>query len=290
MTLSVVIMLALPFSPQPARAEDSMIWALTPLPPAMIEKDGKIVGYGVDILDWFIARMPAITHTKEIVPLARLMQKMTMPGTVCNIGLVPTPERRQFLIFSKAVLPHLPVALITRADKTADLGPFRDDNSNIKLADLLASGRFHGAVRTSRSYGPAIDPILQQFAGTPVLEQVGNDAHFLSMIELGREEWTLYFPAEAEYYRRNSAPELEFISSPIAGNSDPLPASISCTRTTMGAMIIQKIDAIVATAPDMPWTDFYARSLSKSDQRWFEKAQEQFVANSGDFPLNSADQ
>ena len=101
MTLSVVIMLALPFSPQPARAEDSMIWALTPLPPAMIEKDGKIVGYGVDILDWFIARMPAITHTKEIVPLARLMQKMTMPGTVCNIGLVPTPERRQFLIFPR---------------------------------------------------------------------------------------------------------------------------------------------------------------------------------------------
>lgn len=247
-------------------------WALTPLPPAMLERDGKIVGYGVDILDWFAIRLPDYAHDKEIVPLPRLIKTIMGPGTFCNIGMNPTPERKEFLYFTDAVLPHLPVSLIVDANRDDQLTPYVTNQGEIDLERMIIEGKLNGALRSQRSYGGPIDTILRRHAENPRITHVGNDANFLQLIALERMDWTLYLPAEAEFYRRAKLPDTAFSSWHIAGNDQLMPASIACSKTASGAKIVDAINALVQAHPDMPWTKYYSSSLSKSDQRRYAQA------------------
>ncbi|MFV1850644.1 MAG: hypothetical protein ACMZ66_08045 [Thalassospira sp.] len=247
-------------------------WALTPLPPAMLERDGKIVGYGVDILDWFAIRLPDYAHDKEIVPLPRLIKTIMGPGTFCNIGMNPTPERKEFLYFTDAVLPHLPVSLIVDASRDDQLAPYMTNQGEIDLERMIIDGKLNGALRSQRSYGGPIDAILLRHTENPRITHVGNDANFLQLIALERMDWTLYLPAEAEFYRRAKLPDTAFSSWHIAGNDQLMPASIACSKTASGAKIVDAINALVQAHPDMPWTKYYSSSLSQSDQRRYAQA------------------
>ena len=258
-------------TPVLAQPVNEIVWTLTPLPPAMVEKDGKIVGYGVDTLDWFIDRLPAYRHKKEIVPLPRLMQSLTEGGTLCNIGMNKTPEREQILVFSDAVLPHLPVSLVTQTKNDDRLAPYLDDDDHVDLVRLIKSGKLNGAIRAQRSYGAVVDPILKSFSGNPTMTVIGTDEQFLPMITLDRIDWTLYFPAELEYHRRQKTPDTRFTTWPIVGNDHVIPASIACTKTQTGHAVVNDINALVVESPEMPWVTFYTASLSQSDRKRYAR-------------------
>lgn len=262
-----------------ATEKQTVIWTLTPLPPAMLEKDGEIVGYGVDTLDWFATRLPDYTHIKEIVPLPRLFQIISTPGTFCNIGINPTPERQKFLHFSHAVLPHLPVSLITSPAREDRIKPFLNGDGGVDLERMIAFGRLNGVLRSQRSYGATIDEILRRNTDNPTIIYLGNDENFLQLISMGRLDWTLYLPAEAEFYRRTKMPDAVFTSWHVAGNDQLMPASIACSRTDAGYAIINAINALAKENPDLPWTSFYASSLSDSDQVRYRKALEKYKEN-----------
>ncbi|MEQ8390989.1 MAG: transporter substrate-binding domain-containing protein [Thalassospira sp.] len=259
--------------------KDDIVWALTPLPPAMLETNGEITGYGVDILDWFADQLPQYTHRKEIVPLARLLQTITGPGTFCNIGMNPTPERQQILHFTDAVLPHLPVSLIVDAARDHKLKPFLTDNGQVDLDLLITEGKLDGGLRSKRSYGPFIDRIVQNHPDNPRISQIGNDANFLQLIALGRMDWTLYLPAEAEYHRRTKLPDTVFSSWQIAGNDQLMPASIACSKNATGENIVTEINDLVRKHPEMPWAKFYSSSLSDADQIRYQQALKRYVAD-----------
>lgn len=259
--------------------KQSVTWTLTPLPPAMLEKDGQIVGYGVDILNWFSSRLPQYNHIREIVPLPRLLKAITGPGTFCNIGMNSTPERREFLHFSNAVLPHLPVSLITKAERNEQFKPFINKDGEVDLERMIAFGKMNGALRSQRSYGPVIDAILRRNINNPGLSFIGNDANFLQLISLGRLDWTLYLPAEAEFYRRAKLPAEMFASWHIAGNDHLMPASISCSKTATGDAIVAAINRLAKDNPDMPWTRFYASALSRQDKQHYEQKLQAYIRN-----------
>ena len=260
-----------------ATEKQTVTWALTPLPPAMLEKDGQIVGYGVDILDWFAARLPDYIHVKQIVPLPRLLQTISAPGTFCNIGMNPTPERRQFLHFTDAVLPHLPVSLITSPARKNQLEPFLNEDDEVDLQRMISFGKMNGALRSQRSYGAVIDAILRRNINNPGISYIGNDANFLQLIALGRLDWTLYLPAEAEFYRRTKLPDEAFSSWHVVGNDQLMPASIACSKTPTGDAIVSAINMMVKDHPDMPWTRFYASSLSDQDKLRYQQELQSYI-------------
>ncbi|MDG4718195.1 MULTISPECIES: transporter substrate-binding domain-containing protein [Thalassospira] len=267
------------FNPAQATEKPTVNWALTPLPPAMLEQNGQIVGYGVDILNWFASRLPDYTHVKQIVPLPRLMQTITAPGTFCNIGMNPTPERQKFLHFTDAVLPHLPVSLFTSPAREDQILPFVDEQGDVDLERMIAFGKLNGALRSQRSYGIKIDTILRRNANNTAISYIGNDANFLQLIALGRLDWTLYLPAEAEFHRRAQLPDDTFTSWHVAGNDQLMPASIACSKTETGDAIVSAINSLVKENPDMPWTAFYSSSLSEADQVRYGKALENYKTN-----------
>lgn len=257
--------------------QPEVTWAVTPLPPAMLERDDEIVGYGIDILDWFSDRLPDYHQTKEIIPLARLLKTLSGPGTFCAFGMNATPERQQFLHFTDVVQPHLPVSLILDASRSDQLKNYLNTDGDVDLEKLIIHSKLNGVLRSQRSYGPEIDAILRRHIENPRITHIGNDANFLQLIALGRMDWTLYLPAEAEYYRRTKVPEGAFSSWNIAGNDQLMPASIACSKTQTGKNIVDAINLLMQNHPEMPWTEFYSSSLSASDQIRYQKALEDYT-------------
>jgi len=278
-------------APAPAQAQvqqsdnrPTLTWAVPPFAPAFITDRSVLTGYAAATQNWFAALMPEYHHTVLHVPLARLLAEMkTGEGDLrCSTTLIPTPDRQEYIVFAKTILLHLPISAVVRASETRLLAPYLDQDGHIELPRLLSDGKLSSAIRIGRSYGSQVDKYLDLHRNASHVMQVADDTKFLRMLKLNRIDWTLYFPSEAEFYRRRQTPDLEIKAIPIAGNTTLLEATIGCADTPAGREAIAKINTIIEQNPSMPWTDFYAEWLSPLDREWFKAAKAQYI-NSDQF-------
>ena len=200
----------------------------------------------------------------------------------CSTTLIPTDERRQYIAFAKTVLLHLPISVVIRVEDKQRFTPYLDQDGHIDLSRLLADQNMITAVRIGRAYGTQVDKYLAAYREDSHVMHVADDTKFLRMLELERIDWSLYFPSEAEFYRRNNTPDLNIMAIPIKGNTTLLEATIGCADTPAGKKAIAEINDIIDKNPTMPWTDFYANWLSPQDREWFKAARDQFI-NSDQF-------
>lgn len=262
----------------------TLTWAVPPFAPAFITDRDELTGYAADTQNWFAALMPGYHHSVLQVPLARLLAEMKSgEGELrCSATLIPTPERQEYIVFAKTILLHLPISAIVRARDTELFDPYLDSEDHLVLSQMLADSNLTTAVRIGRAYGTLVDNYLELNHESPQVMEVADDTKFLRMLELQRIDWTLFFPSEAEFYRRRQTPELEIKAIPIAGNTTLLEATIGCADTQAGQKAIAEINAIIEQHPSMPWTEFYAEWLSPPDREWFNAARAQFI-NSDQF-------
>jgi uncharacterized protein (TIGR02285 family) len=259
--------------------KQSFVWAVPNFAPAFITESGVLSGYAADTQNWFAARLPQYEHSVLHVPLARLLAEMKSGEGVlrCSTTLIPTPERREFIAFAKTILLHLPVSIVIRAEDEDRFAPYLNEQGHIKIDALLANEELSAAVRIGRAYGALVDRHLRHFHDTHQLMEVAEDTKFIRMLDLGRIDWTLYFPSEAEYYRRLQTPDLQIKALPIADNTTLLEATIGCANTQAGQQAIAAINAIIDQHPTMPWTEFYADWLGPGDREWFYAARDQYI-------------
>ncbi|UKV15514.1 transporter substrate-binding domain-containing protein [Thalassospiraceae bacterium SW-3-3] len=279
-------LVALPFMAVVANADapGTLTWAVPPFAPAFISEDGKLTGYASDTQNWFAARLDDYQQEIMEVPLARLLAEMRNgaaddhPGHIrCSTTLIPTDERREYISFAKTILLHLPISVVIRAEDEENFKPFLDEEGHIQLGKLMANGDMTTALRIGRSYGALIDNYVERYRNAPQIMRMADDSKLLKLLELGRIDWTFYFPSEAEFYRRETAPNQMIKSLPIRGNTNLLEATIGCAKTPAGQQAIARINQIVATNPDMPWTNFYAAWLSPQDREWFVAARAHYI-------------
>ncbi|NIY76877.1 TIGR02285 family protein [Thalassospira sp. HF15] len=270
--------------PHGATAEDttsdqSFIWTVPAFAPAFITDGDKLDGYAADTQNWFAAQLPQYHHSVLHVPLARLLAEMKSgEGALrCSTTLIPTPERRTYIAFAKTILLHLPISVVIQAADEERFAPYLNAQGHIELDKLLADEQLSTAVRIGRAYGTHVDEHLNRYRHATHVMQVADDTKFLRMLDLDRIDWTLYFPSEAEYYRRQKTPDLEIKALPIAGNTTLLEATIGCAKTPVGKKAIAKINSIIDQNPTMPWTEFYAEWLGPSDREWFYAARDQYI-------------
>jgi uncharacterized protein (TIGR02285 family) len=256
-----------------------LVWTVPSFAPAFINDEGGLSGYAADTQNWFANRLSEYQHSILHVPLARLLAEMKSgEGELrCSTTLIPTPERRTYIAFAKTILLHLPISVVIRAEDEARFAPYLNDEGHIRIGDLLADEQLATAVRIGRAYGTQVDGQLKQYRHTDRIMEVAEDSKFVRMLNLKRIDWTLYFPSEAEYYRRTQTPDLAIKALPIAGNTTLLEATIGCARTQAGKKAISAINAIIDANPTMPWTDYYADWLGPSDREWFYAARDQYI-------------
>lgn len=271
-------------SPNGATAEEStskqsFIWTVPAFAPAFITDGGKLSGYAAYTQNWFAAHLPQYRYSVLHVPLARLLAEMKSgEGAVrCSAALIPTAERRSYIAFAKTVLLHLPISVVIQAADEERFAPYLDAKGHVELDKLLADEQLLTAVRSGRAYGARVDKHLNRYRDAKHVMQVVDDTKFLRMLDLKRIDWTLYFPSEAEYYRRQTTPDLEIKTLPISGNTTLLEATIGCAKTPLGEKAISEINAIINQNPTMPWTEFYADWLAPEDRQWFYAARDQYI-------------
>jgi uncharacterized protein (TIGR02285 family) len=280
-------LLALPFMAATANADvpDTLIWTVPPFAPAFISEDGKLTGYAADTQNWFIARLGDYQHRIQEVPLARLLAEMRDSSNPenehnnarCSTTLIPNDERRNYISFAKTILLHLPISVVIRAGDEQNFKPFMDEDGHIQLTQLMANREMATALRIGRSYGALIDNYVERYRKAPQIMPVADDSKLLKLLAMGRIDWIFYFPSEAEFYRRDVTPHQQIKSLPIRGNTNLLEATIGCAKTPVGQQAITRINQIVDTNPDMPWTNFYAAWLSPQDREWFLSARAQYI-------------
>lgn len=255
------------------------IWAVSPIGAAFIKKNGVFSGYAADTQNWFVARLPQYDHKTVDIPLARLLAEMkTGVGALrCSTTLIPTPERRTYITFARTVLLHLPISVIIRAEDEDRFAPYLTPQGHVEIKDLVQDTQLASAVRIGRVYGTPIDKYINPHHNDHQIPQVADDTKLMSLLDLGRLDWVLYFPSEAEYYRREQTPDLAIKALPIAGNTTLLEATIGCADTPAGRKAIAEINAIIDAHPTMPWTEFYANWLGESDREWFNAARDQYI-------------
>lgn len=264
---------------QTADDKASLTWAVPPFAPAFITDREELTGYAAATQNWFASRLPQYHHGVLQVPLARLLAEMKNgEGDLrCSATLIPTDERRTFISFAKTILLHLPISVVVRADDEHKFDRFMNDQGHIELNRLLADPAFSSAIRIGRAYGTHVDKHLDGFRDSTQVMLVADDTKFLRMLNLKRIDWTLYFPSEAEFYRRRQTPELAIKALPISGNTTLLEATIGCADTPAGRTAITEINQIIDQNPSMPWTDFYAQWLNPNDREWFKAARDQYI-------------
>ena len=265
-------------------SQTTLSWAVPPFAPAFITDGDELRGYAADTQNWFVEKLPQYQHEILQVPLARLLAEMKNGNSElrCSTTLIPTEERREYITFAKTILLHLPISVVIRVKDKAMFAPYVNQAGHIDLAQLIANKDMTTAIRIGRAYGTQVDKYLDTHREDANVMQVADDTKFLRMLELNRIDWTLYFPSEAEFYRRRHAPDLDVMAIPIAGNTSLLTATIGCADTPEGKQAVAEISKIVDEYPSMPWTDFYADWLSPQDREWFKAAREQFI-NSDQF-------
>ncbi len=264
--------------PQP-QSRPEFIWAVPPFAPAFIKKDGVLGGYGADTQNWFAARLPHYDHRTLDIPLARLLAEMkTGDGALrCSSTLIPTPERRTYIAFARTVLLHLPISIIIRAKDENRFAPYLNAQGHVDIKELVKNTQLTSAVRIGRAYGSGIDKYINPYRHNHQVAQVADDTKLMRLLDLGRLDWALYFPSEAEYYRREQTPDLAIKALPIANNTTLLEATIGCADTPAGRKAVAEINAIIDAHPTMPWTEFYANWLGENDREWFNAARDQYI-------------
>lgn len=258
----------------------TLTWVVPPLAPAFITDREFLMGYGAATQNWFASHMPDYTHQITYIPLARLLadMKKAETGLRCSATLIPTRERREYIAFAKTVLLHLPVSVIIRASDQHRFAPFLNSDGHIELDKLLSDGKLTTALRIGRSYGNTVDKHVYLYRTTPQVMQIADDTKLMHMLRLRRIDWTLYFPSEAEFYRRRQTPNLAIKAIPIARNTSLLEATIGCADTPEGRKAIAQINRIIDENPTMPWTEFYAEWLGPEDREWFRAARELYLS------------
>lgn len=274
-----VLTMSLVTTPSDLTAKQVLTWAVPPFAPAFITDQSTLTGYAADTQNWFAQHLPDYDHQVLKVPLARLLAEMrnTADGIRCSSTLIPTPDRREYIAFAKTVLLHLPISVVIRATDFDRFKPFLNENGHILLWRLLANADLDAAVRLERAYGGLVDSHLERYRKSDRVIEVADDTKLLKLLALKRIDWTLYFPSEAEYYRRQFTPDQRIMTLPIEGNTNLLEATIGCGNTPQGRAAIARINAIIDANPTMPWTDFYADWLNEQDRNWFRDAREDFI-------------
>lgn len=277
-----------PVAPSTAETRTDIVWAVDAITPGFIKVEGRLNGYGAQMLDWFIARMPEYNHLVQILPRRSAYDAMRAAGesgkTICIPGTQQTPERAKDFAMSGTVAPLLPLSVVVLSSAHHSFRPYMLANGTIDLAALLGDTSRYTALAKARSYGPEVDSILATAINAPNVLRTDNQSSFPMMLEIGRIDWMLAYPVEIEFHRRQAKDASDTLSLPIQGLPRLMNISVACSRSENGIGAVSKINAILASHPAMPWLEYYIDYLGHEDRARFLDALKEFK-QSRDLPV-----
>jgi uncharacterized protein (TIGR02285 family) len=240
-------------APRPAAA-DEITWLTMEFPPFFIH-EGSDKGQGIaDGVTHILARhLKGHTHREELAEPATVMTRLKAGDHVCHAAYIKTADRQRVLEFSQPDLILPPNGVTTRRENVVRLtggaaGP-------VSLAKLLQNHDLKLAVAVGRSYGPALDTLLERTRGSAhVYWRHGEDIYksLFEMLMKGSVDYLVGYPYEARYVARLRGVEDQVVTLPLVEMPDYTLAHVVCPKTPWGRGVVAEVNRALAVERPRP--------------------------------------
>ncbi len=241
--------LALVAAVAPARAAEELLWLKASWAPVFVEQGD---GFGDSALNWLQQNLAEYRHADRFLPLPRLQLALADLPHACTASLARNPVREAQFLFSRDFLRMPGLAVVVRPGSLAALAPYGDARQGIDLPRLVRDAGLDGVINENRSYGAALDPVLQAVPPER-LKRLTRASTMVAMLAAERVDWVLLYPFEASWQARKLRPEPAIAALPILGQRPVIASGIACARSDFGRRVIAQVDALIAAHPSRPW-------------------------------------
>ena len=229
-----------------ALAADEITWLAMEFPPFYIA-EGPERGRGIaDVVTTRLqVHLPGYQHREEVAEPAAIMARMKAGDRVCSAAYIRTPEREKVLAYSTPDLILPPNGVTIRREALARFG----SGAPVSLARLLEDRSLKVAVAVGRSYGPALDTLLEKHkTSSHVYWRRGDDIYrgLFEMLAKGSVDYVIGYPYEARYMARLSGLGDGIVSVPLTEAPEYTFAHVVCPRNEWGRRVIAAVDAALA--------------------------------------------
>lgn len=245
----------------PAREENTITWMLADFPPLRII-GGPFAGQGPsDMIHELMRReLPEFDHKTVTANVARTVEEIKNRKQVLTIGLIPTPERNEMVLFSLPCALAPPVALIVRQE---DLSKYP---ATVSLGSFIETDKL--GISLSRSYGATVDAALRQIMPNDNVFIDSSDKLFenlAKMLLLKRIDGVLGFPFEAMFNAKTSQSADRIAIIPITETEQYVIGRIAAPKTEWGRKMISRVNEILLHHRPEP-------SYRQAFERWLPPA------------------
>jgi len=273
--LSITI-LSFPLS---ASAKDKLYWLEAVAPPFFIH-EGPLAGQGYEdlITDILEEQLPQFEHIHMQATISRHYQQWKQGENACSLAMYKTPERDEFVYFSKASVFTLPPVLIIRKDRFEDFG----GKKVVRLADLLKEGKMIIGRSKNRSYGPGFDKSLNNYGNSKNIYSYEGPELTLNLFKMllaERVDALAGLPEEAMYLAETLGFRDKIMTINVNENledHESMITYVACSKTDWGKKTIETINTILTKErPTERYRAAYERWLDPSSVADYRKMYEE---------------
>lgn len=231
-------------------APPEITWYIPDLPPHYVVEAGrKEVGFHQQALQkQFMPALGDYKHSTKVASVGRVLAMLKSDPNACIPSAVKTPEREQFMVFSRPSLAMIPPGLFVRAGDAHKFTPLVDASGRISLEALLARGDFVLGVEGQRRYGAGVDKLVEARTGSKAVYQVNFQAAARSLMRMAaveRVDGVLGYPYEATWHLNdrswngpNKLHFYELTEQPRFNTS-----YVACSNSELGKAVIAQLNA-----------------------------------------------
>lgn len=264
--ISAILLLFCLIVPAAAAAKEKLYWLEAVAPPFFIH-EGPLAGQGYEdlITDILEERLPQYEHVHMEATISRHYQQWKQGENACSLAMYRTPEREEFVYFSKASVFTLPPVLIITKEKFQEFG----GNKVVSLAELLQEGKMVIGRSKNRSYGAEFDKALNTYGNdTTIYSYEGPELslNLFKMLLAGRLDALPGLPEEAMYLAETMGFRDRIMTISVRENlqdHESMLTYVACSKTEWGKKTIDTINTILAE--ERP-TDRYRAAY----ERWLD--------------------
>lgn len=261
--------------PLSASAKDKLYWLEAVAPPFFIH-EGPLAGQGYEdlITDILEEQLPQFEHIHMQATISRHYQQWKQGENACSLAMYKTPERDEFVYFSKASVFTLPPVLIIRKDRFEDFG----GKKVVRLADLLKEGKMVIGRSKNRSYGPGFDKSLNDYGNSKNIyayEGPELTLNLFKMLLAKRVDALAGLPEEAMYLAETLGFRDKIMTINVSENledHESMITYVACSKTDWGKKTIETINTILTKErPTERYRAAYERWLDPSSVADYRK-------------------
>ena len=237
-------------------AEDRITWTVLDFPPVHIW-DGPYAGKGYAdfVMQLLVSSLDGYRHEFLKCNMARSVKMFREQEKVAHPAILKKDDRDSYIEFSIPAYVLIPNGVIIPKHQADKLRPYINDDGAFLLEKAIALSDLKVGVSVERAYGGVIDEILMKYKNhknicvSPYEELLKN---LFKMMKIGRIDYIIGYPIEAEYFSKNLGIIENIICLPIEGMPEYFLGYIGLPKNEWGKTAVKKINSVLKSSRNTP--------------------------------------